>query len=77
MKAEEFFVPGNLYRWLGDNEIYLVLALDFGEEKPNRKFWDSHITVQYLACNGEVLWLTLPRSVEVYKGQCRNFVKVT
>lgn len=77
MKAEEFYVPGELYRWLGDGEIYLVLALDFGEEKTDRKFWDKHIAVQFLACDGDVFWRTSPRSVEAHEGQCGKYVKVT
>jgi hypothetical protein len=78
MTAEEFFVPGELYRWLGDSEIYLVLALDLAEGKTDsRKFWDSHIAVQFLACDGYVFWRTSSRRAEVLDGKCSNFVKVT
>ena len=76
MTAEEFFVPGELYRWLGDSEIYLVLEVD-AHDYDGEEFRKTHFAVQFLACDGYVFWRTSSRRAEVYEGQCSNFVKVT
>lgn len=76
MTAEEFFVPGELYRWLGDSEIYLVLEVD-AHDYDGEEFRKTHFAVRFLACDGHAFWRTSSRRAEVYDNQCSNFVKVT